>query len=222
MARKADATTVTLGRTDNRASIKKVATELLIKHGFHGMSFRDIAVRLDMTTTNIHYHFGNKERLVEEVLEDYVAETSAQHARIWLNDAWTLEQKLQEVLAYNHQRYKRFNRGKSSIKPWSLIGRLRLDGDVLSESARKSLAFFSSSVHQNIGEAVNMAASRQEISETMPQEDLSLLLVNLVNSSSVFTQDAGGFERLEAFFMAFSRVVLRAHAPRSPGKPSAG
>ncbi len=68
-----------LARTGMRDKIKKVATELLIKHGFHGMSFRDVAERCDITTTNIHYHFGSKQQLVEEIVADYVEETGARH-----------------------------------------------------------------------------------------------------------------------------------------------
>lgn len=39
-----------------------------------------------------------------------------------------------------------------------------------------------------------------------PRQDLVFLLTNLVDSSSVFAQDAGSFARLEQFFTAFSRV----------------
>ncbi|MGK8890307.1 TetR/AcrR family transcriptional regulator [Burkholderia gladioli] len=57
-----------------REKIKQVATELLISRGFNGTSYGDIATRLGVTTTNIHYHFGNKQALVDEVVADYVAE----------------------------------------------------------------------------------------------------------------------------------------------------
>ena len=76
-----------------RDQIKKIATELLIRHGFHGTSFRNIADRLDITTTNIHYHFGNKEKLVEEVVRDYVKSTCARHEAIWTNPAQIASRK---------------------------------------------------------------------------------------------------------------------------------
>ncbi|MGL9773137.1 MAG: hypothetical protein ACR5LG_02045 [Sodalis sp. (in: enterobacteria)] len=41
-----------------------------------------------------------------------------------------------------------------------------------------------------------------------PRQDLVFLLTNLVDSSSVFAQDAGSFARLGQFFAAFSWVVL--------------
>jgi AcrR family transcriptional regulator len=36
------------------------------------MSYGDSAGPLQTTRANIHYHFGNKQRLVEEVLKDYI------------------------------------------------------------------------------------------------------------------------------------------------------
>ena len=66
-----------------RDQIKDLARELLIKHGYRGVSFGDLAEALETTRANIHYHFGNKERLVEEVLEEYIDVTSAQLHAIW-------------------------------------------------------------------------------------------------------------------------------------------
>lgn len=216
-------------RTGMRDKIKKVATELLIKHGFHGTSFRDVAERCDITTTNIHYHFGSKQQLVEEVLRDYVEETAARHRSIWLDDSLSLPDKLRGVVAYNHERYKRFNRGRVHGRPWSLIGRLRLDSDVLSPAARESLASFAQSVHAAIETAFAHAVDVGELAPDAPREDLALLVMNLVNSSSVFTQDAGSFDRLEHFFGAFQRVILELYllpardptvaVPRGPDAP---
>lgn len=196
-----------------RDAIKIVATELLIRHGYHGTSFRNIADQLDTTTTNIHYHFGNKEKLVEEVLRDYVNSTVARHQDIWLNPETTLHQKLMQIAEFNYQRYKAFNKDRSGSRPWSLIGRLRLDGEILGADAREYLSFFTVRVHDSITVAVKNAHRRGELRPDAPLDDISFLLVNIVNSSSVFTQDAGSFERLEQFFEAFSRVVLSAYAP---------
>jgi len=197
-----------------RNSIKAVATELLIKNGFHGTSFRNIADRLEITTTNIHYHFGNKEKLVEEVTRDYVTSTSDRHRQIWENPDQSLAHKLREVLAFNHTRYKAYNKGKKNGQAWSLIGRLRLDANVLSPAARTSLSSFTTSVHASVKIAVEMARKKGELRKDAPVDDIALLIVNIVNSSSVFTQDTGSFEHLEEFFAAFARVVLSANAPR--------
>ena len=57
-----------------RERIKQVAAELLIKHGYRGLSFRQISDLLNTTRANLHYHFGSKDGLVEEVLEDMQTE----------------------------------------------------------------------------------------------------------------------------------------------------
>lgn len=212
MPRKQTSDTLPAGRSSMPDSIKAIATELLIAHGYHGMNFRSIAEQLDITTTNIHYHFGNKQRLVDEVVQDYVADATARHRAIWLDEKITLADKLRRVVDYNYERYKRFNRGKHTGQPWSLIGRLRLESNVLSEVARASLASFTTSVHDAIRLAVEMAWQKGELRPDTPREDLAFLIINIVNSSSVFTQDAGSFERLELFFEAFVRVMLSAYA----------
>lgn len=199
---------------DTRERIKEVATELVILHGCKGTSFRDIARRLGITTTNIHYHFGNKQGLVDEVVADYVAEAAERHQAIWLEEGVSLEDKLRNVVAYNLERYRRFNpEGRGDGQPWSLIGRLRLETDVLSPHARRTLDEFTESIRGAIRSAVNRAVDRGELREDTPREDLALLILNVVNSSSVFTHGTGGFEQLELFFEAFARVMLSAYAP---------
>ena len=102
-----------------RDQIKRVTTELLVKYGFRGTNFRTIARRLKTTTTNIHYHFGNKSALVEEVVCDYVSDASRRQMLIWLDEFASLREKLRAAAALNFQRYKRFNRGAHTNCPWS-------------------------------------------------------------------------------------------------------
>src|ERR1700730_4735212 len=71
------------GPQQMRDRVKELALEFLIKHGYRGVSFGDLADALETTRANIHYHFGNKEGLVEAVLEDYVDVTSADLHAIW-------------------------------------------------------------------------------------------------------------------------------------------
>ena len=125
----------------------------------------------------------------------------------------TLAAKLRMLVEYNWERYQQFNGGRHGSNPWSLIGRLRLEDQILSESARASLGRFTTTIHQLIRTAVDDAWKRGELREDTPRQDLAFLILNIVNSSSVFTHGAGGFDRLELFFEAFSRVMLSAYAP---------
>uniref|UniRef100_UPI0039EF5126 TetR/AcrR family transcriptional regulator n=1 Tax=Bordetella sputigena TaxID=1416810 RepID=UPI0039EF5126 len=199
-----------------RDRIKEVATALLITNGYNGTSFRDIATKLDITTTNIHYHFGNKQSLVDELVKEYVDSAIERHREIWLDENLSLPEKLRRVVEYNHSRYKRFNRTGHGGKSWSLIGRLRLESEVLSDAGRADLERFTDSIHEAIQSAVRQASDSGELRADTPRDDLAFLLINIVNSSSVFTQGTGGFDRLELFFDAFSRVMLSAYAGKHP------
>ena len=50
-----------------------LALDLLVRHGYSGMSFADIANAAGITRANVRFHFDGKAGL--EVLADYVAET---------------------------------------------------------------------------------------------------------------------------------------------------
>jgi len=195
-------------KTSMRDSIKELAKKLLITHGYHKTTFGVIAKELKVTTTNIHYHFGNKNNLVEEVVTDYVAKAIAGQQEIWLDETQSLRGKVQSEISFNRNLYRRYNPGGKTRKPWSLIGRLRLERDVLTAPSRTALAKFTEDVHAAVQTAVEQALRSGELKKDTPKEDLVFLLTHLVDSLSVFAQDAGSFERVEQFLNAFSRVVL--------------
>lgn len=196
-------------------SIKELAKKLLIAHGYHKTTFGVIAKQLGITTTNIHYHFGNKNSLVEEVVKDYVDAAIHGQKSIWLDETKSLQEKVQGEIAYNRNLYRKYNPGGKTHHPWSLIGRLRLESDVLSDEARATLVRFTTEIHGAIETAVGFAIRSGELKRDTPKEDLILLLTHLADSLSVFAQDAGGFERVEQFMNAFSRVVLTKYTRNS-------
>lgn len=194
--------------------IKRAATDLLIRNGYRGASFADIAEPLGITTANIHYHFGTKQRLVEAAVKDYVAGSLAGHQQVWLDTTTTLHAKLQAVVTFNRTRYRRFNRGKAAGRPWSLIARLRLEGEVVGTGVRAELARFTDVLLRDVRRAVQTAFDRGELKPDAPLDDIAFLIANIVNSSGVFTQDAGDFDRLEQFFATVESLLLAAYASR--------
>jgi TetR/AcrR family transcriptional repressor of nem operon len=195
-----------------RERIKRVTTELIIRHGFRGTNFRTIAERLATTTTNIHYHFGNKGNLVEEVVRDYVSDASLRQKRIWLDDRVSLRQKLGNAASANHQRHKKFNRGRRTNRPWSLIARLRLEIDVLTSAAVAALGSFTTDVNGYVRAAVDAAAGRGELRPDAPLEHIAILLATIVNSGAVLSQDAGSLEGLDKLFEALDNVIFSSYA----------
>ena len=50
-----------------RQKVKALATEMFIRHGYNGVTFLDLSKALGINHSLIHYHFGTKSRLAEEV-----------------------------------------------------------------------------------------------------------------------------------------------------------
>src|SRR5262245_11889509 len=179
-----------------RGRIKALALDLLIQHGYRGVSFGDIAASLAITRANIHYHFGNKQALVEEVLDDYVASTTAALRELWAKPGEALADKLAIMLDYSRKRYQRYNSKSGNGRPWSLIARMRQDGDALSPRCHQILQRFEKDLNAIITAAIEQARARHEYASWMPVGDVALLLVSIANSASPITQDAGSFDRL--------------------------
>ena len=199
-----------------RARIKALALDLLIQHGYRGVSFGDIAESLAITRANIHYHFGNKQALVEEVLDDYVAATTAALRELWARPGEALAEKLTIMIGYSRKRYQRYNAKGQSGRPWSLIARMRQDGDALSPRCHEILQRFEKDLNAIITAAIEQAKRRNEYAGWMPVGDVAVLLVSIANSASPITQDAGSFDRLEKLYMAFARIVEHAFAADRP------
>ena len=201
-----------------RDRIKVVATDLLVRHGYRGVSFGDIAPLLDTTRANIHYHFGNKQKLLEEVLEAYVDDSLARFRRIWADESRSFEEKVEATIAFNRKRYAKFNTGRANGRPWSLIARMRNDNNVIGEYANKTLNRFARELSACISDATRAAIRRGEFETDVPAGDIVVLLVSIANSAGPITQDAGNFERLAELYRAFLRTVEAAYAPQ-PAPP---
>ncbi len=193
-----------------RQRIKSLAATLLIKHGYRGVSFGDIADRLSTTRANIHYHFGNKNSLVEEVTDEYVTTTLAQFCSIWTDTGTPLDLKLDATIAFNRQRYDEFNVGDDDGLSWSLVARMRADSDALSPRSVASVQRFVSELTSAIRVGISNAVDQGELSSATPIEDVVALLVNIIDSAGLVTQDAARFDQLELIYRAFLRTVIAA------------
>lgn len=190
--------------------IREIALELLIRHGYQGFRFRDIADHLNITRANVHYYYGNKQNLCEEIIVDYVAQLITAWEENWSSDQ-TFEEKIHGMMESNRQRYLRYNPTADTAHPWSLIGRMRLERDVISPKARDSLAAFSAALDRMITGAVDQAVARKELVAEIPKHDIALMLGAIANSADPITQDGGSFERLEQAYLSMARVIQHAY-----------
>lgn len=190
--------------------IKEISTELLISNGYQGFRFRDVADHLKTTRANIHYYYGNKQNLCEEVIVDYVDQTLANWEANWKSPA-SFEQKIRGMMESNRQRYLRYNPTGRTAHPWSLIGRMRLERDVIGPKAQNALASFGVVLENLVVEGIERAIAEGELSEGIPKRDIALQLVAIANSAGPITQDGGSFDRLEQLYLSFARIVLHAY-----------
>ena len=203
-----------------RDKIKEAASNLLIRNGYRGLRFGDIADELKITRANIHYHFGTKSRLVDEVLAEYVAGTIAEIDSVWGSDL-SYEDKVVAMMNFNRRRYLAFNASEEvGGAPWSLISRMRLEASLLGDEARDHLRAFSKHIEDSVARAVDRAHRQGEIAVDAPVHDITVQIVAIIDSAGSITQDAGSFVRLEHLYMAHMRVV--AHAYGSKRKRSSG
>lgn len=207
-----------------RDRIKAIACDLLIMHGFRGLRFGEIAPALGITRANIHYHFGTKGNLVDEVIADYLAVTLREMGAIWRSDL-AYEEKIVATMELNRKRYLRFNGGDGpGGLPWSLISRMRLDASLLSASARAGLRDFSRQMSHYVQKTIEQAQANGGLSPDAPTRDIVVQIVSIIDSAGPITQDAGSFERLEHLYLACMRVIAHAYGfkpqPRSQRVPA--
>lgn len=199
-----------------RDKIKNVAIDLLIMHGYQGLRFGDIANKLKITRANIHYHYGNKSKLIEEVIAYYLTGTLKEMGAVWESDL-TYERKVIATMELNRRRYLRFNKSSEiGGAPWSLISRMRLEANLLSRRAREQLRTFSVAMERFVANAIDEAQAAGEIAIDAPIRDIAVQIVSVIDSAGPITQDAGSFARLEHLYLAHNRVIAHAYSKRKP------
>lgn len=198
-----------------KEEIKTVSRELLLRNGYQGFRFRDVAEMLGTTRANIHHHYGNKLNLCEEVVVEYVDETLRGWEENWRGDK-SLAEKIQSMMESNRQRYLRYNPTARTANPWSLIGRMRLERDLIGPRARQALSDFGVALDRMVIAGIEQAVANGELSDTVPRSDVALQLVAIADSAGSITQDGGNFDRLEQLYLSFSRIVHHAYGIRRP------
>jgi TetR/AcrR family transcriptional repressor of nem operon len=198
-----------------RNKVKTVTVELLIRHGYRGLRFGDIADRLNVTRANVHYHFGTKQRLVEEVIEDYLRESLDRMHAIWDDGEASLDDKIRGMMEFNRERYCKFNRRGTGAKPWSLVTRMRLERDLLTARTNARMRDFVAELGAMVTAAVELAKQKGELTADAPDSDIALQLVVIINSAGAITQDTGSFEELEQLYLAFAGVISHAYGRRA-------
>lgn len=207
---------VSMSQKSSRDAILDCALELLIRHGYRGASFGDIAKALGMTRANIHYHFGSKQALVEEVLVRYVDETMAALRDIWLANGQAFEQRVEQMLQFSLNRFRRYNRRSSKVHSWSLISRLRQDADLLTPAGRAQLQRFSRELEATLTGALSADVARGTFSANTPVAAIAAQLALIADNASAIISDPAGTHHLEAVYRGFADMVKLGFSSPAP------
>lgn len=194
-----------------REKIKSTTADLLVKYGYRGVSFREISEILNTTRANLHYHFGNKSGLVEEVLEDYARGTIERYTKIWTDPESTLRAKIDATLAFNRERYNKFNANGDKGHPWSLMIRLRSDRDALTPKMQSILQSTSHDFESLVRIGVSLAVRAGELREDAPQQNIVIQLATIIHYAGSVTRDSGRFARLSELWEATLSTIETAY-----------
>jgi len=192
---------------DTRDRIRSVAGELYVLRGHDGFSFGDVAEAIGTTRANIHHHFGNKSRLMEELIEQFSTDAVLRIERLWGATGMSLSDRLKKQLDEFRRFYLRFNPKPGDRNVWSPLSRLRLDLLVLGDPAADALARANSAYDRCLKHALREAVESGELSQATPIEELSRILRVLLLSCPPMTQDSSSFGEVESLFGATSEML---------------
>lgn len=193
-----------------RERIKAIAVELYVLRGHDGFSFGHIAEAIGTTRANIHHHFGNKQRLMAELIEGFAADAEGRIAHLWTTDDATFAQRLAAQCEDLRRFYNRFNKTPGERNVWSPISRLRLDLPALGDMASKALERVNRAYDVSLRHALSHAIASGELSPDMPVDDVARIIRITLLSCTPMTQDTGSFAELEKLFAALDRTIAAA------------
>jgi TetR/AcrR family transcriptional repressor of nem operon len=196
-------------RVPMREEIKKVAARLLTLRGYRGMSYGDIATELEITTTNIHYHFGPKARLAATVLADYIEQVGGRFRTIWTAPETSLARKVEDTIAFNREAYTRLNPKGTEGNSWSLITRLSAEGEALDDVMRERIVAFRRDVQASAAAGLEAAVRNGELRAGTPSRELGRLLASCFLYAVYISRDSGGFRGLSQHYAAQLDLVER-------------
>lgn len=177
------------------------------------MRLGDVAKELGITRANVHYHFGSKQQLVEEIVSEYMTALLSRYRAIWLDAPCSFEERVLATIEFNKWRFRQFHDGTLlGNNPWSLIDRMRNDILDLSEETRQILTRLQV-IESYIAEAARAAHESGELSTAFPAESIALQFSVVIGCASTITQYRGGFAALEQVYLNLYEA-MRASARR--------
>lgn len=196
-------------RRSMRDEIKSVASRLLTLRGYRGVSYGEIARELEITTTNIHYHFGPKAQLVAAVLADYIEQVSGRYRGIWTAQTSSLMRKVEDTIVFNREAYTRLNPQGKEGNSWSLITRLSAEGEALDHVMRERIVAFRRDIQTSAVTGIEISVRNGELRGETPCNEIGRLMASCFLYAVHITRDSGGFRGLSQHYATQLDLIER-------------
>ncbi len=203
-----------------RDRIRAIAGDLYVRRGHDGFSFGDIAEVIGTTRANIHHHFGNKQKLMIELIEGFAADAQARIEQHWSRPGLTFSERMSAQLEDLRRFYDKFNPQAGDRNVWSPVSRLRLDLPALGEPAVQALDRVNRVYDSCLRQALAEAVAAGELAPAAPLEEIVRMLRVTLLSCPPMTQDSGRFLEIERLFAAVERILAEAWGAgrKAPGQ----
>lgn len=203
---------------DIRARIKAVARDLFIREGLSEVTYGDIAEVVGTTRANLHYHFGNKSALIEEVFRETFESVDAKNRDIWLTPGRTLDERIRLTEEDATRRFYEFNTSPKGNIPWSLSARARVENSLLSPEIKSGIAKMSKNFEDYVAHAVQLAIGAGELRPGAPVRTIVMLITPIWYCGSPLTQFSG-INKLKEHYAAVGQTIQAAYGMRPPKEP---
>ena len=180
--------------TDMKSNLKNIASNLIRQGGYNAFSFRDLADKVGVKSSSVHYYFPTKADLVEELTKDYKesfferleAETEK------LNSASTkilvLIKFYEESLSHNMN---------------CLCGMLASEIDLLSVKEQSALKGFYNQLEKWLKSVISSKSSKIG----MESNELTHLIMSSLNGSVALDRAFEGKKRLNALKTFVAKAI---------------
>lgn len=195
--------------------IERVATELFIRNGYHGVSYLGIAKELGITHSNVHYYYRTKSALADAVLKRVAGDTVAATSAIWRGDG-TLAEKFVGMRDWIYASYRHFNPDGKGGRPWGLLSRFSMEADALTPEMRQTIRATLKKLEADVRYAVEAAVKSGELVSAAPADGISLQILSVMHLTGQLTRYASGFVRLDELLMWTVTIIYRAYGRGNP------
>ena len=194
-----------------RQRIKTRATEMFIRHGYNGVTFLDLSKELQINHSLVHYHFGTKAKLAEEVLRDFAESGIRENRMIWCSRDHTLFQKFVQARDRMYYRFVLFNPNGTMQHPTGLVSRFSMDAETISPELRKLVVDTQDELDRCVSNAVQIAMERGELRADAPAHRIMLQISSILFVAGPTARYGWEFTRLDDHFRGALETLLLAY-----------